>query len=340
MIFIISHHFRGHGGWAFVVGGANTFFMDLTSSLFMPSVNVFVMISAYFLCTKDNLKISWKKLGKLWLTVFFYSIVLFAVFTAIGIYQFDVRALLSSLFPIAFSKYWFVSAYFLMMIASPFLNAIVSRLNKAQFSAFAVFIIILAALQDVGVFLTIPLANGYNGIWFCLLYLLTAYFRKFDINLNKIGWIVCAIVFVAVVIFNTLVWKGPHYTSITTIYMSLFILLTAKKFAIKNVKLGKIICFISSLTFGVYLIHDSNEMRGFMYENIFHSSKFIPSKYAFLIYIGFVLLTFVVCALIEFVRQLCFNGCAKLISTLFGEKLIALQTRINSFIEKIAAHFV
>ncbi|MDE7373200.1 MAG: acyltransferase, partial [Clostridia bacterium] len=251
MLLIIAVHFRGHGGW-FDVTGVNAYFMQLGRALFTPSVNVFVMISAYFMCTRDDMKIYWNKLGKLWLSVFFYSIVLFTVFTATGVYKFDVMSLLASLFPVTFTKYWFVSAYFLMMIASPFLNAIVSRLNKAQFSALCLFIIIVAALQDIGLFSTIRVENGGNGIWFCLLYLLAAYIRKFDIQLNRIPWIICAVVFIGIVLFITFVWTGASHPSIVSTYMSLFILLSAKKFKITNVKLSKVICFISSLTFGIY----------------------------------------------------------------------------------------
>ena len=77
-------------------------------------------------------------------------------------------------------------------------------------------------------------------------------------------------------------------------------------------------------------------MRGFMYENIFHSSKFIPSEYSFLIYLGFVLLTFVACAIIEYIRQLGFKGFAKLINLIFGEKITALKNHFSAFIGRIS----
>lgn len=338
MILIISHHFFGHGGWHAVSGSANSFFMYLTSALFRPSVNVFVLISAYFMCMHDDMRVPWKKLGKLWLSVFFYSAILYTVFTATGVYQFDIHSLISTLFPVLFGKYWFVSAYFIMMILSPFLNVIVKRLEKSQFTILCIIIIIFAALQDIGVLSgTFPLSAGYNGIWFCLLYFLAAYIRKYDIAVkSRTVWIIGSLLFAGVVMLMTFVWTSPNYISIVTIYMSVFIILAAKQISITNSAASKIICFISKLTFGVYLIHDSNEMRGYMYENIFHSSQFIPSKYAFLIYLGFIAATFAACALAEWIRQLGFSAIKKLIHCIFGSKLNQLKESVKSLISKIS----
>ncbi|MDE6303143.1 MAG: acyltransferase family protein [Clostridia bacterium] len=337
MLFIVSVHFYGFGGWQNVEGTANVFFMNLTRALFSPSVNIFVLISAYFMCSRDDMKIQWSKLGKLWLTVFFYSVLQYAVFTATGVYEFEVNALLKTLFPISLGKYWFVSAYFVMSIASPFLNAIIKRLSKAQFSALFIAIVALAALQDAGVMAdNFPLNYGYNGIWFCLLYFLAAYIRKYDINLGTVAWVIGLIVFAGVTLVITFVWHWADYTSIVTVYMSVFIFLTAKKFSITSKPVSKIICAISPLAFGVYLIHMSPEMCGFMYENIFHSSQFIPSKYAYLIYLGFVFATFAACAIAEWMRMLCFKGIDRLAHRLLGEQIQALKAAWSGFIARIA----
>lgn len=63
------------------------------------------------------------------------------------------------------------------------------------------------------------------------------------------------------------------------------------------------ICFISPLTFGIYLIHDSPEMRSFMYENIFHSSEMYDLPASFLIFLAFAAATFVACAIAELLRR-------------------------------------
>lgn len=335
MLFIITHHFQYHGGWSAEAGSVNGILFALTNALFLPSVNIFVMISAYFLCSKKEFCIQWKKLGKLWLTVFFYSVTLYAVTIATGVYKFESFRLIQTLFPVIMEKYWFFSAYFVMLLLSPLLNLAIAKLNKAQYLAVIALIILFSAHQEFTYFLpTIPLSNGYNAIWFVCLYMIAGYIRKFDIKLSNIAWIFGLILFALCVVH--LYYNDGAYISLCTTIMSIFLLLTAKKFTITQKHISKAICFVSSLTFGVYLIHDNLEMRGLMYEKIFHSSQFIPSKYAYLIFVGFVLATFCVCAIAEWLRQLLFSGVDKLSKKCLGDKLCIVKTKIKVFITMLA----
>lgn len=335
MLFIITHHFQYHGGWSADIGSVNGVLFALTNALFLPSVNIFVMISAYFLCSKKEFCVQWKKLGKLWLTVFFYSVILYAVTVATGVYKFDQFRFVQTLFPVILDKYWFFSAYFVMLLLSPFLNLAIAKLKKSQYLAVVVLIVLFSAHQEFTYFLpTIPLSNGYNAIWFVCLYMIAGYIRKFDVKLSNIAWFCGLALFVLSVVH--LYYNDGAYISLCTTIMSIFLLLTAKKFTITNKRIGKAICFVSSLTFGVYLIHDSLEIRGLMYEKIFHSSQLIPSKYAYLIFVGFVLATFCVCAIIEWLRQLLFLGVDKLTKKCFGDKLSTIKSKLSSFITMIA----
>lgn len=214
MFLIVSSHFLGHGGFANNMTGANFVFGRILTSLFNPSVNLFVLIGAYFTCTSKKLK--WQRLAKLYAQLWIYSMTLFVVFLCIyGKESFSWNWLLSSLFPVICGKYWFFSAYIFMMLASPLLNVVIVRSASA--------IILLVALKDV----------------------------------------------------------KPT-----------------------SVRFSKFVTGVSATMFGIYLIHDSNEMRGYMYQNIFHASKFYDSNVSFLIMLGFVAATFFVCMAIEQLRLL------------------------------------
>lgn len=78
MFLIVSSHFLGHGGFANNMTGANFVFGRILTSLFNPSVNLFVLIGAYFTCTSKKLK--WQRLAKLYAQVWIYSMTLFVVF--------------------------------------------------------------------------------------------------------------------------------------------------------------------------------------------------------------------------------------------------------------------
>ena len=78
-------------------------------------------------------------------------------------------------------------------------------------------------------------------------------------------------------------------------------------FSTLNIK-SKAINFIASLVFGVYLIHDNRVIRGHLYywlninNNMLITSSFIILK----ILIGMIII-FVSCIIIEFIRQKLFN---------------------------------
>lgn len=77
MIMIIGHHFATHGGFSF------------DNSITIPrlwwnliemggnfGVDVFIIISGYYLIKNDSFKINWNKALKLWGQIFFYSIIM------------------------------------------------------------------------------------------------------------------------------------------------------------------------------------------------------------------------------------------------------------------------
>lgn len=85
---------------------------------------------------------------------------------------------------------------------------------------------------------------------------------------------------------------------------AIILLVALKDVKTTSVRLSKFVTCVSATMFGIYLIHDSNEMRGYMYQNIFHASKFYDSNVSFLIMLGFVAATFFACMAIEQLRLL------------------------------------
>ena len=105
MFLIVASHFLGHGGWMNNMSGTNLVFAKILQSVFYPAVDVFVLTSAYFSCTKTKLNV--KKLATLYATVWFYSMLLFTVATASGMIPYNQGQLISSIFPVLTGKYWF-----------------------------------------------------------------------------------------------------------------------------------------------------------------------------------------------------------------------------------------
>ena len=70
-----------------------------------------------------------------------------------------------------------------------------------------------------------------------------------------------------------------------------------------HVKKNKYINSIASVTFGILLIHDHNYFRSILWQDIFHCSQWYYSNDFILRVIGCVLLIFIVCGCIDYLRQ-------------------------------------
>lgn len=326
MFLIVSTHFLGHGGFIDHMVGANFVFGRILYSLFSPSVNVFVLISAYFTCRSTKLK--WRKLIKLYAQVWTYSVALFIAFIIVnGKESFSVQWLLSSLFPVVSGKYWFFSAYIFMMLASPFLNVIIGNIDKKTHFAICIFAIVAGILSsDVHIVPQLSLEEGFSVAWFILLYFIGAFIRKYDVKVPKKWIFIPILVYVATFIAGY--FLNSSHASIIRSAPAVIILLALKDIKMQSGAAAKFVVSLSSKMFGVYLIHDSNEMRSYMYENIFHCSEYYQSKYAFLIMLGFITVTFIVCIMIEEVRQ----GLESIIETLIPlvEKHIRKKSKKKS----------
>ena len=103
----------------------NTFF-----GYMMPAVNCFVLISGYFLCTST---FRLKKLVSLWLQVVTYSAGIYLLVCLFhGETDFSVMQFLKNCLVVTMGRYWFVTAYVLMYIVSPFLNRAIHAMDKKR----------------------------------------------------------------------------------------------------------------------------------------------------------------------------------------------------------------
>ncbi len=239
--------------------------------------------------------------------MFFYSVVLYV--TSLFIYDevrpFNWKEFLEAIFPVISGKYWFVSTYIFLLLCAPFLNMIIRGITVKQhvfISAFFLLVGFISTDLHFG-FSQLPFSKAYI-IWFVGLYFIASLIRRVDFKITR-KWAPIAIIAYLVTLFFG--YFGKSHTSLSTSVSSIIVFTFFKELKIKDGFVSKAICKISSLTFGVYLIHDSNEMRAYIYQNIFHSYKYYDSDVAVLIEIGFVLVTFVVCLAIEFARQELFN---------------------------------
>ncbi|MEG1752255.1 MAG: acyltransferase [Clostridia bacterium] len=320
MFLITFFHFIGHGGFLANSIGVNHTLFKITETIFSISVNLFVMISAYFLATK---KIKIKKIIYLWLTVVFYSFSLYLLSLAVGWNTFDWNNIFSDIITVLGLDYWFFSTYLLFCFAIPFLNIWITNMTQKMHGLACLFAFVLTIISFFGAQI-VGLDKGFNVIWFIFLFIFASYIKLYDTKKINNYWYL-----LIYAIATTLTYfLGQSYCSPFVLLSTISIFMIFKNFKIKNLKLSKFINYVSGLTFGIYLLSDNHSFKMFMYLNIFNVNDYYLSKYSYLICFAFVIITFVVCALIEAFRKLIVLLIKKIISKVNNNKAL-LNTTTN-----------
>ena len=300
-------------------GTAMYYFVYFGYFLSQVSVNCFVLLSGYFLI-ESKFRVS--KLLSLWLEVMFYSLVIRIIFILVGINAFSWTSIISCFVPVFTGRYWFITIYFGLYLVSPFLNIGLKALSEKQHK---LLIIVLFALFPFMVSI-LPSWNGMSSgggwglAWFVVLYVSAAWFRMYYNPTGKIKMkilaflsINCFVVFLLwitqvlnVGIAQKIVLNWYKYDSAPVYIMSILVLVIFINIKCKSIAVNKVISALAPLTFGVYLIHHHADFGLWMW-NMINLPQYMDSISFALIQIGYVLLIFLSCAAIDWVRRIAFN---------------------------------
>ena len=295
MLFIVAHHFGVHGQYGGMeMSGFNSFIIKLLSAGGKLGVNIYVLISGYFL-VKSEFKIR-RVVNTIVLTIFYSVAIYLILLMFLPGFNFELSKFASSLFVIYSGAYWFVTCYIAMVLLSPFINKLIGNLNKREHQ------ILIALLLFIQV--QIPGLDSYISLsetgWFITLYIIAAYISLYPIKLleNKTVTGILCIVFCSVV---GLWGMATGMKNIICLATSILLFCFFNSLKIKN---NKFINLISKTTFAVYLIHDNNYIRPLLWGRLLNCPFHATQGSFWLFSATAVLLVFVVCSLIETVRIL------------------------------------
>ena len=133
MLMVVMLHYLTKGEAAVSLvenSGALNMILWFIKALCVVAVNVYVLISGYFL-----LEAKWKvsRLVSLWLQMMFYSlgVPLVCLLLVVGdIKQWGLYDWINVVFPIQMEHYWFATAYILLYLFVPVLSAAVQKMEK------------------------------------------------------------------------------------------------------------------------------------------------------------------------------------------------------------------
>lgn len=145
-------------------------------------VNVFVLISGYYLIHNDRKIFDISKTVKFVGQVWFYSVAILIVSVICGLESMEnigIRSCIETLFPITFSQWWFASAYFVLYLIHPFLNVLLRGMDKALYQKL---ILLLVVCWSIIPTFTTSYYQSNSFLWFVTLYVIAGYLRLYGLN--------------------------------------------------------------------------------------------------------------------------------------------------------------
>lgn len=316
MVMIMFHHFAYHGNfeWNYNEITIPHLWYNFILMGGKVGVNIFVLISGFFLIENTERLFQPKKLLKFWGQVVFYSITTYFLSIVLQINNFDIKQIIKICFPITYPGWWFASTYFMLYLIHPFLNKLLHNLNK---NVYQYLILLLVLCWSIIPTLTTQLFESNSLLWFITLYVIAGYAKIYGFNerlKSKHYFFLFLIVLVCSYLISvSFLVLGTKRNELAVhaidffgmerfpiLLMALFLFMT---FAKLKIKCNKWINVIASATFGVYLIHDSSYIRYYIWWNIFKINQYQESLFLIPYSILVVFIIYVLCTGIEMVRK-------------------------------------
>lgn len=331
MLFIIMSHILIHGKVLDHTNGVLHLFFTLIMSFILVHVNSFVLLSGYF---NYNKVFSWKKFFKSFNQAWFYQIIIVLIAYLTGLEFFSKSELLNNLSPF-FNAYWYVFCYLCLYLLSPFLNRLILNLNQKEHKKLIILLIFLFSFIPFITNQESITNSGLTLINFIMLYFIGSYLKKYPISKNfhfknysknklqiilLTGYIIFSLLHFTIyqLGLGTLNFNNSLLEKIGSIFQTSFFTYSAPFvicmsvcyflwFETLNIK-NKAINFIASLVFGVYLIHDNRVIRSHLYYWLdINNDKLITSYYIIPKILVGIIIIFVSCIIMEFIRKKIFK---------------------------------
>ena len=316
MFFIVVYHCLTHGvgdGYGFNTDSSvtlsNVLFSDFMLVFSSIAVNLYVMISGYFLV---DLNFKASRIVRTWSYTCFYSFAITILFMALAVVPFNTISAGKSLFPISSDAYWFVTQYIGLLILSPFLAVLARQLTYRQYLVLLIggAIICLSIIPDFPLGKRFYVAHG-NSVWsFAYLFMIAGFIKH---HLKKVAMGRMSIIVISLIVFIlvceviggykngkiSLYWL--NYNGLVLI-LSVAVFVLVRQLQIREKGLWRVFVKAAPYTFGVYLIHDHLLVRDWLWNTVSLSSYCDKWLYPFIV-IGICLVIFVTCVAVDAVRK-------------------------------------
>lgn len=283
--------------------------------------NCYALISGYVIVDS---KFRYSNIIALWLRIAFYTVgitVLFAFFMPETV---GADAWKMAIFPVMTKRYWYVTAYFCLFFFIPLINSAIDKMSQIQLKQLIVALVVMFSILQTlfrnDVFGT---ASGYSPLWLIALYIMGAYIKKYNafetLGAPKalLGYVIC-ITITWVVKWNieagsqTVLGEMKNgnilvsYMSPTILGAGICLFLFFKKIRIGR-GMQKVVKLFAPAAFSVYLIHAQLQIWTYVIADGFSSYASFPAAMAGAAVLGTAVSIYIVCSLVDLVREFIFR---------------------------------
>jgi surface polysaccharide O-acyltransferase-like enzyme len=307
LMVLVLHYFGMGGGMSNVPAGSmNYYAMHFLESMSIIAVNLFVLITGYFMVGRTKIKVV-KAINLIVVAVFYGGVFYLASYLIGESIQlpFNTSEFIHSLNPFVGPK-WFVVSYVILFLLSPFINMLLEQLSKKQFQQLlAICMISFSFLPTFFKGLTYN-DHGYGVLNFVVLYCLGAYLKKFYENRGS------ALLYLAIYLVMTAatfgsavkgIWPSYDYNTVFNLASSVALFLFFSKFQFYS----RMVNYLATFTFAIYIIHTDSSIREILFTRLLKTNQYWESKW-FLAHLSLsVMAMFVLCIAIEVGRRSLFG---------------------------------
>ena len=321
MLSIVAHHYVVNSGAIEAISqvgeGPNALLLQLWGMWGKTAINVFVLITGYFMCEKE---FSWRRVAKLVLQIEFWKVALLPLFLFAGLpVKNGVRALLTVAFlPFLNVNNGFTASFLVFYLTIPFLKLLIDSGGR---SMHARALILLIAVDTVSFTFFRNSAAFTEVSWYCALFLIAAWLRRYspaliddnracrDLFAGSVALAVATVLAIdALCAALGIPWfeKGLYFVDQSGKAMALAVGLACFLFfRTAPIPQSRPINAVASTTFGVLLVHaNSDAMRKLLWGDLLDvpAACALPLPLLALHAVGSMLGVFAVSSLLDWLR--------------------------------------
>ena len=280
------------------------------------SVDCYMLISGYFLSQKQFTS---RRILSFYVQILFYTLVLAVLCFSLGIADLNLANLIQ-IIPVMGGKNWYVTAYFCLLFLTPVLNHVVQSMEKKRLRAVLAAQFVLLSVMHTFFFFTdtFRLQGGHSVWWYGFVYMLGAYYRKYEIRINKKYYALMLLILILPlskfaidssdrIILRKLIEVLYTYDAFPVLITAVLVFDFFVGVKINSDQANKIICLFGKTSFAVFYIHIFT-LWGEIIWTALGSEKYIDNSMQLLHMTGCIVMVYLVCSAAELLRLRLFKA--------------------------------